>query len=270
MKGLAALQRAFQRHVYRPGAGMQREVLGTARAGAARRLSVYAGGYRARLTEVLLSDYPALAGLLGEAGFERLANEFIAAHPSRTPNLRWYGGDLAAHLWRSPRWRRRPVLAELARFEWALGLAFDAPDAVPITGENVARVAPQAWPGMRFNLHPSVQLLALSSNAPKIWQAIDAGDKPPGASMRDAPGVWLVWRKGHEPFYRRLPPEEAWALKAVARGRDFSALVNGLRRFVGTAAAAAAQAGAQLLRNWLAEELICKVDSSLSQPMRSR
>lgn len=257
MKDLAALQRAFQRHVHRPGGAMQGEVLGTARAGAARRLSVYADGYRARLAQVLQSDYPALAGLVGEAGFERLAGGFIAAHPSRYPNLRWYGGALSAWLSRAPRWRRRPVLGELARFEWALGLAFDAADAVPTRDEEVARVPPPAWPGMRFRLHPSVQLLELRSNAPAIWRALDAGGKPPRASTRAAPRTWLVWRRGHEPFYRVLSPEESWALNAVMRGRDFAALVGGLRRIVGTAAAA--QSGAQFLRNWLAGKLIAGI-----------
>lgn len=255
MKDLASLQRAFQRHVRRPGGAMRQEILSTARAGAARRLSVYAEGYRTRLSEVLRSDYPALADLLGDAGFGKLAREYIAAHPSRFPNVRWYGAELARHLSRTPNWRRRPVLSELARFEWALGLAFDAADAPLLTGEEIAGLPPQAWPGLRLALHPSAQLLTLRGNAPTIWRAMDAGETPPAASMRDAPRTWLVWRKGYQPFYRVLPVEEAWALEAVARGRDFSAIVSGLRRIVGPQHAA--QTGAQLLRNWLTEELLC-------------
>lgn len=259
MKTLASVQRAFQRHVYRPGRTMERVVLATPRANAARRLGIYADAYRSRLVEALGSDYPALKGVLGERGFDRLMRAFIAAHPSRFPNLRWYGGEMAHFLERSSRGRRRKPLAELARFEWALGLAFDAEDAPLAKVEDAARVPAADWPGMRLRLHPSVQLLWLRGNAARVWRAASAGRKPPAAAMRLRPVGWLVWRKGHEPFYRSLPPEEAWALGAAGRERDFASLAGGLRRFVG--AGRAAQTAAQLLRNWLAEGLICAIET---------
>ncbi len=254
MSDLAALQRAFQRHVDRPRRTMERAVVATPRAGAARRLGVYADAYRSRLVDALGNDYPALARLLGERGFDRMMREFIAAQPSRHPNLRWYGGELARFLARAQRGRRRPLLAELARFEWALGLAFDAADAPLATADDVARLPAADWPEMRLRLHPSVQLLGLRSNAPQAWRAATGGRKPPPARLRSQPARWVVWRKEFEPFYRELPAAEAWALGAAARGREFAALIGGLRRFAGTAGAP--QAGAQLLRNWLSEGLI--------------
>ncbi len=237
---------------------MERAVLATPRASAARRLAVYADGYRLRLVEALGNDFPALQALLGQPGFGRMAREFIAAHPSRHPNLRWYGGKLPDFLARAPGWRRRRLLTELARFEWALGLAFDAADASPAKPQELAGMPAADWPGMRLRLDPSVRLLGLRSNAPDLWRASAAKRKPPAARLRTRPSIWLIWRKGHEPFYRALPPAEAWALGAVARGRDFAFLSSGLRRFAG--AGGAAQAGAQLLRNWLAEGLIRSVN----------
>ena len=259
MKDLASLQRAFQRHVYQPGQAMERAVLATPAADAARRLGIYADAYGSRLVEALGSDYPALRVLLGESGFDRMMRGFVTQNPSRHQNLRWYGGALARYLSRSPDWRRRPLLREMARFEWALGLAFDAADAAAVTAEEVALVAPADWPGLRLRLHPSVQLLRLRGNAPQVWRAAIEGHKMPHAAMRPRPVAWLIWRMGHEPFYRALPSAEAWALGAAARGRDFASLAGGLRKFVG--AGQAAQSGAQLLRNWLAEGLICAIES---------
>ena len=258
MKQLAALQRAFQRHVYRPTRVMEQVVLATSRASAARRLSIYTDGYCSRLMDALATDYPALQALVGEDTFNALMREFVAAHPSRVANLRWYGGGLARFLARSPRWRVRPVLAELAAFEWALGLAFDAEDTPLLAVEDVARVPAEDWPGMRFALHSSAQRLYLRSNAPRIWQwAADHGRKPQPRLLA-APAAWLVWRKGQTPYYRALPPDEAWALAALGRGRGFGAVCNGLRRFAGNSGAA--QRGAQLLRNWITEELLCAAD----------
>lgn len=238
---------------------MLRAVLSTERASASRRLAVYAQAYRARLIGVLRSDYPALQGVLGQDEFDRMAQDYIRARPSQTPNLRWYGQHLAGYLSRASRWRRRPVLAELARFEWALGLAFDAADAPLIAAEDMGRVPPAAWPDMRLQLHPSVQLLGLRSNAPKLWRAVDAGATLPRPLRRSRTRTWLVWRKGYEPFYRALLPAEAWALAAAARGADFASLVHGLCRFVGSKRAA--QAGAQFLRNWLDEGLVSAIDA---------
>ena len=257
MKNLASLQRAFQRHVYQPGRAMERAVLAAPRANAQRRLGIYANAYRLRLVEALGTDYPALRGLLEESGFNRMMREFIAAQPSRHRNLRWYGGELAGFLARSPRWRRRPLLAELTQFEWALGLAFDALDASPATVDEVGRVPPADWPAMRLQLDPSVQLLSLRSNAPVVWRAVTTGGKPARAAMRRRPVGWLVWRKGHEPFYRTLAPEEAWALGAAAKGRSFGALCDGLRHYVDEAHAA--QRAAQLLKGWLNEGLVSAI-----------
>lgn len=268
MSRLAALQRDFQRHVHRPGRAMAPEVATGPRAGAARRLGVYAEAYRLRLVEALGNDYPALRAVLGEAGFDGAMRAFIAAHPSRHPNLRWYGGDLAGYLARAPRWRRRPLLAELARFEWALGLAFDAADAPLASAEDAARVPPGDWPGLRLRLQPSVRLLSLRSNAPQVWRAAVDGGKAAPVTRRRSRIAWLVWRKGHEPFYRALAPAEAWALGAAARGCDFATIAGGLRRHAG--AKAAALAAAQFLRNWLAEGLVsaveCESDPATQRP----
>ena len=261
MNSLAALQRAFQRHVYHGGRVMTQAVRATPKAGAVRRLGIYADGYASRLVGALGIDYPGLRGVLGEAAFERVTREFVADYPSRHANLRWYGGELPAFLARAPRWRRRPLLAELARFEWALGLAFDAEDAIPTEAEELAGLAAEDWPHLRLQLHPSLQRVRLGSNVPQIWQAATAGRETPRVTTRRPPVEWLIWRKAHEPVYRALSSEEAWALGAVTRGRDFAALCSGLRRFVGTRHAA--QTAVQLLRNWLSEQLICGINPPL-------
>lgn len=258
MNNLAALQRRFQRHVYRPGRAMERAVLETPRAGAARRMAVYADAYRLRLVGALGADYPALQGLLGSPAFERMIREFVAAHPSRHANLRWYGSELAGFLARSSRWGRRPLLADLARFEWALGLAFDAADAPLVGVEEVERLSAADWPGMRLRLHPSVQRLWLRSAAPLAWtrQILGRGACADGSTR--ASSAWLVWRNGHAPFFRALPPAEAWALGAAARRKDFGALCQGIRRYVG--GKQAAHRAAQFLKGWLVEGLVCEIN----------
>jgi hypothetical protein len=126
------------------------------------------------------------------------------------------------------------------------------------TAEEVGRIPAADWPGMRLRLHPSVQLADLRSNAPQVWRATSAGRKAPAVAMRRRPVHWLVWRKGHEPFYRALSREEAWALDTVAKGRSFSDLCEGLPRHV--RGVHAAQRAAQLLKGWLEEGLVRAIE----------
>jgi hypothetical protein len=258
MTDLASLQCAFQRHIDRPTRVMTRTVLATPRADAGRRLGVYSDGYRSRLIEALANDYPALRCTLGEARFDGTMRAFIAAHPSRHANLRWYGGELADFLSRAPRCRRRPLLAELARFEWALGLAFDAADAPLAAAQDAAAVPAHRWPVMRLALHPSVHRLDLRTNAPALWLAAVRRRVLPRGVLRRRPRAWLIWRKEHAPYFRSLARDEAVALALAARGADFAAIGRSLARSAG--GGNAALRAAQLLRNWLDEGLISAVE----------
>jgi len=259
MTGLARLQRGFQRNIVDADPRFEREVVSTSRAPAARRLAIYSGAYAARLIEALGKDYPALRALAREPRFERVAREYIAAHPSPFSNLRWYGGELAAFLARIARSPRGAALAEMAAFEWQLGLAFDAADATPITINDIARVGPEEWPGMRFTPHPSVRRLALHYNVPALRAAAEKGKSLPRLKRAKGAVAWLVWRQDLVARYRSLAPDEAHALDALLRGAPFGEICAHL--------AGAADPGlhaAQLLKGWLAEGLLCGIELVMS------
>jgi hypothetical protein len=252
MTALARLQRGFQCNVLEGDRRFEREVAGDARLAAGRRLAIYSSAYRARLVQALARDYPGLRALAGEARFERLANEYIAARPSVFPNLRWYGGELAAFLGVSGH-RRAAALAEMAAFEWQLGLAFDAPDAAPLTIEDIARVPPEEWPGMRFAPHPSVRRLSFRYNVPAIRSASEDGAPLPTLRRGGAPVAWLIWRQGLVVRFRSLERDEARAFDALTRGANFAGICTGLRGGAKPAARAAV-----LLKGWITSGLLAR------------
>lgn len=263
---LQRLQRDLQRYVVQADAGayqrIARRVVSTPRVDGRARASIYADGYRLRLLEALQTDYPALRALLGDAAFERLARGYIQAHPSRHANLRWYGGEVAGWLAQAAPHARRPVLAELARFEWAVGLAFDAADDPVLGVEQLVAFAPEQWGRLRFRLHASVQRLPLRWNAPDLWQAAAAGQPLRPRRLRRAgqpASVWAVWRRELTPRYRRLFADEAWALAALARGRSFGALCAGLTRWVPEADAPLR--AATLLKTWVLDQMISTAEA---------
>ena len=111
--------------------------------------------------------------------------------------------------------RAAPVLAELARWEWAMTEVFDAADAAPLTHAALARCPPGQWAQLRFRWHPSVRRLDLSWNVPQLWQALTDASERPGRTCSAAPLAWLLWREELATYFRSLPPAEAAVLDAA-------------------------------------------------------
>src|SRR5882757_3451378 len=142
---LAALQEQFQSYVLGAAPGIEAAVIGNDKSDARAPLNVYADAYRLRLLEVLGNDYEALRLFLGADKFERMGRAYIEAHPSDTASVRWFGRHLAEFLNNTAGYAARPVLGELALFEWKKAEVFDSPDAEPVALEAIAAVPPESW-----------------------------------------------------------------------------------------------------------------------------
>lgn len=253
---LATLEQAFQSYVLDGVREIAARVEPGPLANHERRLRVYYDAYRLRLVEALSSDYEALHAVLGQDGFREAALAYVEAHPSVFRNVRWYGAALPNFLRRAAPWLRQPWLAELARFEWTLTLAFDAPDAPHAVFSDLAALPAEAWGALTFDFHPSVHLVSLRSNAPAMRTAIDAGASLPPVEMRDEPIDWLVWRKDLVTRFRSLSRPESWALQSARQGNAFPTLCEGLCEFVSQSEAPAL--AASWLRAWVDDQLIAR------------
>ncbi|HEY8023984.1 MAG TPA: DNA-binding domain-containing protein [Burkholderiaceae bacterium] len=184
------------------------------------RLAIYYDAYRIRLGEALAEAFDKTYAYVGDDAFAALCRDYIERYPSQFRNLRWFGDHFAAFAAESL--PDHPMVAELAAFEWALGLAFDAADAPILTLQDLQGLAPEAWETLGFALHPSLQLLSLHWNIPAIWLALGRDEAPPDALRSEEPCTWLVWRKELQPHFRSLNAYEALALRGLAEGRSFS------------------------------------------------
>jgi hypothetical protein len=197
-------------------------ILETPAAPTAQRVAVYVHGYRARLGEVLSQDFPGLKTLLGEQDFDRLCRSYVEATPSRQYNARWYGSGLAEFIRLSSPWSGNPALAEMARFEWELGLAFDSADDSAIGAAAFQSVPASDWPTMRFQLSRSLRRCVLDWNVAAIRKAIDASDAPSLPARMPNPETRAIYRKGVAVFHRAVEPDEAAALDVVVAGGMFA------------------------------------------------
>ena len=210
------------------------------------RLHVYAYAYLARLRGVLADDYPKLRARLGAGAFDALVEPYLRAHPTRAPSLREAGAHLAAFL--AAHAGDRPALADLARLERARLEVFDGPDAAPLAREDLAALDPEAFPRLALALVPAGAVVELTTNADDVWDAIEDGrEAPPDAPAPDGRAV-VAWRRDLVVIHRTLEPDEARALRPLARagGATFGDVCETL-----AGDAAAVERALALLLRWL-------------------
>lgn len=249
---LQQLQREMQRAMLEQTSAPA-SVLGSDADDRARRFGIYTFAYRSRLQEALAHNFPVLQTYLGGAGFDALASDFIDARPSTHPSIRTFGDELAP--WLEQHRPEAPWLAELARFEWMLGNAFDAPDDASISAHALATLEPNEWARLRFQFARSVQRLTCRTNAPALYEAV-AEDREPGMQGRlDSQSTeWLMWRRELSPRYRSMTSTEALAFDALASGETFADMcARLLERFSDDDAPLQAAA---CLKRWLEDELV--------------
>jgi len=254
MSSLRALQTNFLAYLRAPRSQMQGAVVDTASVSADVRLKIYADAYRLRLVDALADNYPVLHALLGDDAFEELGARYLNAQPSQHFSIRHFGHRLTEFVAAHTPYAQQPVLSDLANFEWALRDVFDAADAPALAPEGLAALAPELWPELRFELHPTVRRLNLTWNAPAIWKAIDEQHDPPGPQANKHLTAWLLWRHDLKIYFRSLEVDEAWAIDALRRNTTFADLCAGLCEWVDESHAALH--AARFVQRWLTDGIL--------------
>lgn len=219
-------------------------------------LHIYRRAYVGRLVAALRDNFGVLPEVLGDAAFDALARAYIEAHPSRHASIRWFGHRMPAFMAERDDLVPHPALTDLARMEWALRSAFDAADGQAIGVAALAGVVADAWPSLRFDAMPGVQLLELAWNVAPVWRALqDLGDDaaPELAPPQPLAHSLLVWRHGLNPRWRSLEPLPARMLQAALQGARFDTLCTLAAEALG--AEAAALTAATALQGWLGDGL---------------
>lgn len=262
MTQLAKLQQIFQDCVLHPDKiASTAWVSARGRAAPETQLSIYTHAYTARLKEVLANDYPALLMAMGEEQFNSLADEYIQAYPSHYFSLRDFGCHLPDYI--AEKTQRKTngqvihMLHELALFEWTLGQAFDAANARCLNVQDMAAILPDAWPELRFVIHPSVHRLDLEWNIPEMWQVLTSDKPSQVTAVCDTASPWLIWREQLITRFRSMPIEEKLALDALRRGESFNDMCDLLATCMNEEAVPLH--AASLLKGWIAQELICDI-----------
>ena len=254
MSQLAQLQSDFQAYLMDDvkGAAFKTQIVNDKKVGVKKRLGIYYDGYRLRIIEALTNVYPILKALLGDEMFDRTTRSYIDQYPSTYRNMRWVGDQMQIHIQKIL--PQHPVAAELAAFEWALSLAFDAEDAPNLTLQDLAAIPPEEWADLKFAFHPSLHMLQLHWNVLPIWGALNSEEMPPKSVKTNV--ACLIWRMDLNSHYRSLNVAEHAALQSAIAGASFGALCEQLQE--NASEEEATMQAAQYLSGWLNDGLITK------------
>lgn len=254
---LRALQVRFQDYLEGKSDQIEKDILSTDDALSEHRLAAYYNAYRIRLIDCLSTDYKGLQKELGNEAFEYLVLEYLKAHPSQHPSVRWIGQHMATFLKISPH-ENADFLYELAQFEWYQSLCFDAENSEKkFTLDEMASVPPSLWPQITIHFQSSVRWIDLKWNIPPYWLALDENQKTPPKQHEIIPTRWIMWRKDFSPNWRSLEAPEAWALEAAMKGEEFSRICEGLLEWYGEELVAMTAAG--YLKQWIQDEMIMNI-----------
>lgn len=260
MADLRQLQQQFMGHLLGKSTPVDSQIVSTPVMSARQRLSIYSSAYRLRLKEALSTDYEKLHAYLGDDQFDQLMDDFIDSHPSSTFSLRYYSIDLPDWLQQQPMYQAHPQLIELARVEKAFADSFDSETVGAIDLTALASVAEQAWPVLRLQLQPSLQILYCHSNAVAIWKALAEEGEPPAPEITDDAQPWLIWRKQDLiSHYRAIDTAEVTALTKAIHGATFAEICESLLIFYSEDETPHRAIG--LLQSWIQQEMVAGIET---------
>lgn len=164
---LASLQAEFAAALTGAGEDVPAWVAGPgSRAG----FDVYRNNVVSNYRSALRAVYPVVVRLVGDEYFDFAATRYAAAHPSMSGDIHGFGGAFGVFLGGLDGARDLPYLPDTARLEWYLHESFHAADRQALDARRLAAVDADAYGGLRFELHPSVRLLASPHPVRRLWE----------------------------------------------------------------------------------------------------
>lgn len=253
---LAQIQDQFQRAILSGEDELLRLIADNSKTTRDVLFGVYRHAYAARLIEAAAHDYPRLKTHMGAEAFSDLMRGYLAKHPSRHANVRWFGQNLPDYLAATAPFADEPHLAELALVECALNDAFDAADAPVLGLDSLAHHAPERWGDLTFAPQPAVRRLDLATNALAIWRALKDEAQAPAPTQLEERQRVIVWRADGTPMIRPLSVEEAMLWDEAAKGVRFSGLCELAATYADPDGAAVRVA--QYLSGWIGAGMLSK------------
>lgn len=232
----ALLVRAFQRKdpvADDPAiaAACREKVAGNERVPPDEQVDIYRRQFWLRHRDALLEDYPGLAFLLGESGFDAFVRGYLDAHPPVRPSLRDLGEHIVGF---AERWDgfgdRKAIAIAMARYENSFVDLFDGAEPTALDAGALAAIDPAAWDTARIVLSPLLRLARFDYPVHTLRAEASARITKDGETEEPAAApapreVLLAYYRGDDMtiHYEELPEPAFLLLEALGRGEPLPA-----------------------------------------------
>ena len=185
---------------------------------AATRLLIHRHHMLDSLASALAATFPTVQAVVGADFFRGLARAFIGQSLPSQPVLAEYGAGFPAFIAGNGANRDLPYLADVARLDWALNLAFHAPAEGGLAAADLATIPADHLPSLRIGLAPGTVLVASPYPLDRIWAASQPGAAEDPVDLAAGGVRLLVLSRPDDAAFVTLPAEEAAFVAGLGEG----------------------------------------------------
>jgi len=224
---LSEIQRVMARAL-RHGGSLERDpelrafalehISGNDRVSPVEQLEIYREQFWWRHTSSLVEDFPGLGGILGQAEWEKLAEQYLKEVAPESYTLRDLGARLPELIERASWLSHQALCLDMARLELAYIEVFDAADAPPLAPERLAAIPAERLGDARLLIAPAVRLLKLRYPVADLRRKLRAESDEPVAIPGESPQHCVVYRRELRLWDMPVTPVAYALLDALASG----------------------------------------------------
>ncbi|MBI1260888.1 MAG: DUF2063 domain-containing protein [Rhizobiales bacterium] len=190
------------------------------------RFAVYRNNVHVSLVDALAASFPAVQRMVGDDFFRGAARVFLSQGLPQQASLIGYGESFPAFLAAFEPARGLTYLPFVARLELAWLAAYHAADAVPLVAADFAAVPGDAMAALRFELHPSLQLVESPMPVLELWRRHIEDEVIAPMQLAVEREVLMVLRPEAQVVLHALSAGEAAMLRALAQGASLGAAAD--------------------------------------------
>ena len=218
MLGLRDLQAAFAAHLKGEDRSDLADVVVSDTISAAARLRVHRHHVAQSLAEALAATFPTVHALVGEGFFRTMAMEFVVENLPVQPVLAEYGEGFPVFVSGYGPAAALAYLADMARLDWALNLAFHAPLEARLAAPDLAGLPAEQLFELKVPLAAGSTLVRSPWPIDRIWHAAQPGATLGTVSLEEGPASVVVLRRADDAAFASLTGAEAAFLEALGGG----------------------------------------------------
>jgi hypothetical protein len=218
LRSLRDTQAAFAAHLCgRDHPGLVAAIGGDSRT-ALQRLQLHRHHVTRSVGAVLAATFPTVAAVVGQEFFGLLARDFMIGTALEDPVLSRYGEHFPQFVTARQDMHGLPYLADVARLDWALNVAFHAGVEPRLSAADLTGWPQDALLSLSVRLPTGSSLIESAYPLDLIWQTSQPSSAVDKVDLAAGPACLMVFRRSEDAAFAVFSPGEAAFIKRLHRG----------------------------------------------------